>query len=58
MRPLEKYVDNDTHYIIFNRETQEKNIYQYAYRQALKLGMKVGELIYRDSIYQITLKPF
>lgn len=58
MKPLENYIDGDTHYIIFTKETPEKSIYQYAYKKALKLGLKVGNLIYRDGQLQITLNQF
>lgn len=55
---IETYEDNGTFYYIFNKQTPEATIYLYAYKQALKLNLKVGTLIYRDQILQITLNQF
>ncbi|HRE77093.1 MAG TPA: hypothetical protein PLL09_04625 [Flavobacterium sp.] len=55
---IESYVDGETTYFIFNNETPEQSIYLYAYKQAIKSNSKVGNLIYRDGIYQITLTQF
>ena len=55
---IETYEDNGTFYFIFNQQTPEATIYLYAYKQALKHNMKVGTLICRDRIYQITLNQF
>jgi hypothetical protein len=55
---IETYEDNGTIYLIFTKETPESKIYLYAYKQAIKTNTKVGQLIYRDGIYQITLNQF
>ena len=55
---LEQYQDGETIYFIFEKNTPEKTIYKHLYQQAIKLEMKVGNLIYRDSILQITLNQF
>lgn len=55
---IESYEDNGTYYFIFNQQTPEQEIYLYAYKKAIKLNLKVGNLIYRDRILQITLNQF
>lgn len=55
---IESYEDNGTVYYIFNQQTPEQDIYLFAYKNAIKLNMKVGNLICRDRILQITLNQF
>lgn len=55
---IEKYIEFETHYLIFKNDTQEKTIYRYAYKYALTNDLKIQRLIYRDGIYQLTLTPF
>ncbi|POS00943.1 hypothetical protein Q361_11747 [Flavobacterium croceum DSM 17960] len=54
----EMYIDNDTHYIIFNSKASLEYIYLFAYKYAIKHKLMAGRAIYRDNIYQITLTKF
>lgn len=57
---INKYIDNDVHYLEFAIDTSELTIYTYVYKYALTNKLKVGNLVYDryESVQRISLTPF